>query len=211
MSAPEPKALLQDVFLRLHGRGVVLGVGELLAACQAVDSGWGIQDIDSLRQLGRLLWSHSLEEAVDFEECFEAALAALTPPDSSPVAEPPSPEPPPLLPVEPPIEFPSPPAPATGLTPGPPEPVPLPVRPPVRPPSGEPGPELRAYWPVSRRSMIYTWRYLRRPVKDGPRDVLDVDATVEQTARQGFFLRPFYNRREKNDAHWSCWSIKAAP
>jgi uncharacterized protein with von Willebrand factor type A (vWA) domain len=49
--------------------------------------------------------------------------------------------------------------------------------------------------------MVYTWRYLRRPVKDGPRDVLNIDVTVEQTARQGFFLNPAYERRESNHAH----------
>jgi hypothetical protein len=49
--------------------------------------------------------------------------------------------------------------------------------------------------------MAYTWRYLRRPVKDGPRDVLDIEATVERSARQGFFLHPVYDRRETNYAH----------
>jgi uncharacterized protein with von Willebrand factor type A (vWA) domain len=61
--------------------------------------------------------------------------------------------------------------------------------------------ELRTYWPVSRRSMVYTWRYLRRPVKDGPRDVLNIEATVEHSARQGFFLQSVYERRENNYAH----------
>lgn len=202
MSAPDPKALLQDVFLRLYGlQGprFTLGIGELLAAYQAVDGGWETKGAENLRQLGRLLWCHSSEEVIDFEECFDAALVALTPPDSPPVVEPALPErlPPP---VEPPIEPPPLQAPPR-LPPAPPEPAPLPVRTPARPPPGEPGPELRAYWPVSRRSMIYTWRYLRRPVKDGPRDVLDVETTVEQTARQGFFLRPVYDRRENNYAH----------
>jgi hypothetical protein len=79
--------------------------------------------------------------------------------------------------------------------------TPLPVRTPSHLPPSEPGPELRLYWPLSRRAMVYAWRYLRRPVKEGPRDVLNVTATVEQTARQGFFLHPVYDRRQWNDAH----------
>lgn len=70
-----------------------------------------------------------------------------------------------------------------------------------QPPPSEAGVELRTYWPVSRRYMLYTWRYLRRPVKDGPWDVLNVEATIEHSARQGFFLRPVYERRESNHAH----------
>ncbi len=61
-------------------------------------------------------------------------------------------------------------------------------------------PEVINYWPVSRRSMAYNWRYLQRPVADGPADVLDVQATVEQSVRQGFFLAPVYRRREVNHA-----------
>ncbi len=49
--------------------------------------------------------------------------------------------------------------------------------------------------------MAYGWRYLRRPVADGPATVLDVAATVEQAARAGVFLRPVYRRRERNRAH----------
>ncbi|MEO1069132.1 MAG: VWA containing CoxE family protein, partial [Cyanobacteria bacterium J06638_6] len=59
---------------------------------------------------------------------------------------------------------------------------------------------LQAYYPISRRSMVYNWRYLRRPVTDGPKDVLDIDATVQQVTRQGFYLSPVYVRRSRNDA-----------
>ena len=49
--------------------------------------------------------------------------------------------------------------------------------------------------------MVYAWRYLRRPVPDGPQDVLDIEVTVDRAARQGFFLAPVYRRRESNQAH----------
>lgn len=60
---------------------------------------------------------------------------------------------------------------------------------------------LNSDWPISRRQMIYYWRYLRYPVPDGPADVLDVTATVKKAARQGFFLTPVYRRRHRNHAH----------
>jgi uncharacterized protein with von Willebrand factor type A (vWA) domain len=113
--------------------------------------------------------------------------------EEAPVAPPPTPEQPPSEPPPsaPPTE---PPGSETGLTA-------LPLRTMPQPQLPEAGEELRAYWPVSRRSMIYTWRYLRRPVKDGPRNVLNLAATVEQTARRGLFLEPVYERRETNRAH----------
>jgi len=61
--------------------------------------------------------------------------------------------------------------------------------------------EVFAYAPISRLSMAYAWRYLRRPVIDGPADFLDVPATIKLVAHQGFFLRPVYKRRHSNHAH----------
>jgi uncharacterized protein with von Willebrand factor type A (vWA) domain len=63
------------------------------------------------------------------------------------------------------------------------------------PPSGGADPDLTTEHPVTRRTMAYTWRYLRRPVKDGPCDQVDLRATVERAARQGFFDRPVLGRR----------------
>jgi uncharacterized protein with von Willebrand factor type A (vWA) domain len=201
MKGADAKALLLDLFQRLRRAGAVLGVGELLAAYRAIDEGWGGGDTEALRQLGRLLWCKSVQEAVDFGEIFDAAVAA----GAQAAAKPPRPqevqeqaEPPP------PAEVPSKPSPS----PPPTEPLEreaglaaLPLRAPPQPPIPEAGEDLRAYWPVSRRSMIYTWRYLRRPVKDGPRNVLDLVATVERAARRGLFLEVVYERRETNHAH----------
>ena len=200
MNEHDPKSLLLAVFDRLRAGGFLLGIGELLAAFQAVDGGWGRAGPEALREVARLLWCHSPEETADFEEIYNATLAALTPPDSPPSLEEPKREPPPSPPEPPPVEPPpvstpaEPPPPSTELTP-------LPLRTPSQPLPGERGPELRAYWPLARRDMIYTWRSLWRPVKDGPRDVLDVTVTVEQAARQGFFLRAIHDRRQRNSAH----------
>ncbi|MCZ2207669.1 VWA containing CoxE family protein [Cylindrospermopsis raciborskii] len=61
--------------------------------------------------------------------------------------------------------------------------------------------EFNTHYPISRRFMVYSWRYLRRPIADGVRDVLDINMTVEEATKQGFFLQPVYQRREKNHAH----------
>ncbi|MCY7391186.1 MAG: VWA containing CoxE family protein, partial [Leptolyngbyaceae cyanobacterium CAN_BIN12] len=76
----------------------------------------------------------------------------------------------------------------------------LPVRSPFVPAEVEDLPELYSYHPLSRRSMAYGWRYLRRSMATGVADLLDVQATVEQVAKQGFFLAPVYRRREINQA-----------
>lgn len=202
MTPAEAKALLLDVFNRLRREGANSGIGELLAAYRAVDGGWGGGRSEALREMTRLLWCKSRQEAADFDEVFTDALSASARTARNPVL--PDPEPPHPLP-ETPEETPSEATPPTA----PPAELPLragelaafPVRAPVPAAPMDAGDELRAYWPVSRRSMIYTWRYLRRPVKDGPQDVLDVTATVERSARQGFFLHPVYKRRESNHAH----------
>lgn len=46
------------------------------------------------------------------------------------------------------------------------------------------------YLPLTQREMKQTWRYLRRPKREGAAIELDVEQTIEQIARQGFFLAP---------------------
>ena len=202
MKEGQAKPLLLDLFQRLRRAGAMLGIDELLAAYQAVDAGWGHGDSEGLRQLGRLLWCKSLQEVGDFEEIFDAAMAArahiptetaLAQIEEEPAGPPPTPEQPPSgpPPSAPPSELPGSEAELSAL----------PLRTMPQPQLPEGGEELRTYWPVSRRSMIYTWRYLRRPVKDGPRNVLNLAATVEQSARRGLFLEPVYERHETNRAH----------
>lgn len=61
--------------------------------------------------------------------------------------------------------------------------------------------EIREYTPVSRRMMVYALRYLRRPVANGPLDVLDLPRTIEQFTHYGFLYTPVYRGRETNSAH----------
>ncbi len=54
------------------------------------------------------------------------------------------------------------------------------------------------YFPVTRRQMKQSWRYLRRPVREGPPVELDVEATVNQIGRQGILLSPVLVPRRVN-------------
>ncbi|MEL4898341.1 hypothetical protein [Crocosphaera sp. Alani8] len=44
------------------------------------------------------------------------------------------------------------------------------------------------FLPITRRQMKQSWRYLRHSVREGPPIELDIEATVEQAARQGGLL-----------------------
>ena len=46
------------------------------------------------------------------------------------------------------------------------------------------------YFPVTKRQMKQSWRYLRRLVREGVPTELDVEATVAKTVRQGILLEP---------------------
>lgn len=49
---------------------------------------------------------------------------------------------------------------------------------------------LTEYFPVTKRQMKQSWRYLRRPVREGATTELDVEATVEKMGREGTLLEP---------------------
>jgi uncharacterized protein with von Willebrand factor type A (vWA) domain len=56
------------------------------------------------------------------------------------------------------------------------------------------------YFPVTRRQMKQAWRYLRRPVREGPQTEMDVEATVNQIGHQGILLEPVLVPRRVNRA-----------
>lgn len=199
---PELRDRLLAVFAELQRRGVVLGVGEVLDVFRALEGGFGTQDDDALKRTVRLLWCRNPSEETELEAAWEKdpsgfgkrdsdARTVVTPPKPPEPFEgqkeergvPRTPPPPPPPPV------------------GPPKWAPLPVRTPAPLDLEDGGPDLLADRPISRRAMAYAWRYLRRPLPDGPEDVLDVEATVAQVARQGLMLAPVYRRRLQNHAH----------
>lgn len=202
MNSLDLQDLIARAFVLLRQKGFKLGVGELLAARQAVEGGFG-EDEKALAETLKILWCHSPSEQSQFDPIWESVLLSSTSkqPEKLPTAEPKSetrqewveePNQPSLLP--PPQEV--------VIEPQPePELVSLPVQTPFTPAENQDTSTLQAYYPISRRSMVYRWRYLRRSVADGLVDLLDEDATVQQATQQGFYLAPVYRRRERNHAH----------
>lgn len=199
----QPESLIEQLFKRIR-KEFKLGMREYLIAIDAVRSDdLGVTDWESLKEVLLVVWCHSRAEQRQFTDLWEMATAeqkefprksnALPDvPERTEIT--PAQEVQPLPRQEPiAVEQPSP-EPEHNLSP-------LPIQSPLLPAEVDSSIELESYWPVSRRSMQYIWRYLRRPLADGPRTVLDLQSTVEQVARQGFFLEPVYQRQEVNHAH----------
>lgn len=202
MSDEDRRQLITGLFWSLRRKGLSLGVSELLAALAALDS--GSAQGDKLKLALRLIWCKSRAESRDFDLAWEETAAQAATPAQSPPTEPPrAPESPAAPPSEPPKQALAPgvrQSQTPGMTTGPAWGT-LPVRVPFTPSGADEAVGLWAFSPVTRRQMIYSWRYLRRPVLDGPPDVLDVAETVSRVAQQGFYLAPVYRRRERNHAH----------
>ena len=194
--------LLNRLFLRLRGEQFNLSMSEYLAALEAVKGVWSGESRGELAEILKLLWCSSRAEQAHFQIIWESVLSKLetnftqtTPTQSESEQSPELPEasePSQPIPLQEPKLVPPQPAPEFS---------PLPVKTPFIPAESEEKTEFQNYWPVSRRSMVYSWRYLRRPEADGPEDVLDIPTTVERAAEQGFFLAPIFRKREINHAH----------
>jgi uncharacterized protein len=215
------RKLLTRIFYRLRREGFNLGVSEYLAALDAIENPdmWGnsLDDSkqnnlkkDNLKQLMRLLWCSSLAEQNRLEMIWESIIAAATPKEETETLskteietetkteESFSEEDKQIqLEQENKLENKR----ETVRQQKKQEFAPQPIQAPFTPTELAGDIEFQNYWQLSRRYMVYSWRYLRFPVADGAEDVLDVSATVEQVAKQGFFLKPVYQRRESNHAH----------
>lgn len=191
---------LLELFIRLRKAGLPLGMNEYQLALQALQGGFGIADRAALKRLCRILWVKSADEGHLFDHHFEQLmpLPAEALPEISPD--------PSLLP----------------LSPRPAPPNPLPVTPSEKP-IIEIDDEIQVaqavkqptsiddeiypthytssdeYFPVTRRQMKQSWRYLRRPVREGPPVELDVAATVNEVGRKGM-LQPILVPRRINHA-----------
>jgi uncharacterized protein len=202
MSEFNPRPLLNRLFYRLRRDGFSLGVSEYLVALEAIVGGWGTQDANALKKLLRSLWCHSLAQqdhlevifrSISAEELQKEVKSKGSPSESSEFSSS-SPNPAPLSLGE------QIPAVRESLTPAP-ELSLLPVKSPINLLEQQTEDrDFRAYYPISRRYMVYSWRYLRRMVADGREDVLDVAATITEVCEQGFFLEPKYCRRSRNTA-----------
>lgn len=199
---------LLDIFNSLRQRhGLPLGVDEYLVALRSVQAGFGVSSRQEVEQLCCLVWAKSEEENRLVRRLFEqmwryfpaesgsegnrfSRAEALPEPETpsaeldDPFAETPESEAPPA--DEPPeLET------QPNLTPEPVQAVQA-----VR--SSRRDRELKRprysllteYFPVTRRQMKQSWRYLRRPVREGVPTELDVEATVAQIGREGILLEP---------------------
>lgn len=56
------------------------------------------------------------------------------------------------------------------------------------------------YFSITRCQMKQSWRYLRRPIREGPPVELDIEATINDVGRQGMLLKPHLVARRINCA-----------
>ena len=202
LNPQEKLDLITRAFISLRQRGFKLGVGELLAAQQALEGGFG-ETSEALAETLKILWCHSPSQQSQFEPMWQTlkvsstikSLEKTSTKESKPEIN--------QQQVEKQQEISSP-LPQENITEIKSESKveSLPAQaPPFTPVENEDNGTLHEYYPISRRSMVYNWRYLRRLVPDGILDVLDIKSTIEQATHQGFYLSPVYRRRESNHAH----------
>ncbi len=208
---------LLDLFNRLRDHGLPLGIEEYTSVLRALQAGFGAEDRRALAQLCCTLWTKSDEEVRLFHRLFEQMLAQPIARPREPASSEQPPQPPPETPLEtPPSEKPPPETPLPASTPTAPTPPPtltLEMDEPVQVVqavrrSGRDDWEmgrprfslLTDYFPVTRRQMKQSWRHLRRPVREGPPEELDVRATVEKAGREGMLLELVLVPRRSNRA-----------
>ena len=203
MTSIQFETAIQRTFLRIR-TSLDLGMSEYFAALEAYQGEFCEPDPNELLAVLKILWCHSFAEEYQlteqWQEIVQAMLRERPIPDERDIPNPLN------LPEkkqadevlkdstrEKPPETQSSPVPPSELSP-------LPIQTPDISTEFDDVEDIETYWPVSRRSMAYIWRFLRRPIPDGPCDIFDVRETVEQCARQGFFMESIYRRREVNHA-----------
>lgn len=209
---------LLDLFARLREAGLPLGVGEYQRLLRALQGGFGTTDEAALKRLCQTLWVKSPEDNLLFEYHFDRAIAqtqdrtsrvanfdgdseSLEPisteqssttsteisrssikgtTESSPTSETPVSTPEFVIETDDEMQV---------------------VRAVKAAENRQPDrPFLLTgdYFPVTRRQMKQSWRYLRRPVREGVPTELDVDATIDRIVRQGIAIEPVLVPRRVN-------------
>ncbi len=203
----KPDTYLKTLFYRLREDGFNLSVREYFSALDAISAGLFPENRDKFKTLLRLLWCKSVEQQQHLELIFDIIVLESEEPINTNTEE--------LRETQkyvnnnqtdsPSTTFSSTTSmetPATTITKPTTEDLStLPISNPPAIKEYEDDDEFNTYYPISRRFMVYSWRYLRRPIADGAKDVLDINTTVEESSKQGFFLQPVYGRRERNHAH----------
>jgi uncharacterized protein with von Willebrand factor type A (vWA) domain len=206
-----PELPLLDLFNRLREHGLPLGVSEYQDVLRALRAGAGVECYEALARLCCTVWTTSTEEVVLFHRIYDQMLEIL--PASAPAAPEQREEQPPELndshtPVVSEASVPglshsskAPSGPLMELD----DPIQIvqAVRRSVSHDEDMPSPHfslLTEYFPVTRRQMKQSWRRLRRLVRQGPPEVLDIRATVEKVSHEGVLLEPVLVPRRVNQA-----------
>lgn len=191
---------LLELFTRLRQADLPLGVDDYRLLLRALQAGFGITDIDALSRLCKSLWVKSIEEAHLFDFHFKQVITQT-------IIEENTSQPSKSL-VQRYKAIPS----SAGSTMTTPKLAlhiddEVQVAKAVLQSTYEKGdiPYSRfvrtdEYFPVTRRQMKQSWRYLRRPRREGPSVELDIDATIEEVGREGFLLEPVLVPRLTNQA-----------
>src|SRR5260370_26251940 len=189
LSIAEQELPLFELFSGLRNWGLPLGIDEYKLLLYALQDGFGLPDRASLARLCKTLWIKSLEEEHLFDYHFEQVMHTPTlSPRSSPTL--------PYVKQESAAD--------SELT----------TR--AEDEIGVAHAILQAsnteefffnryitsdeYFPLTRRQMKQSWRYLRCPVREGPPVELNVEATINEVGRTGMLLKPILEPRRTNHA-----------
>jgi len=205
------------IFNQLRQRGFPLGVDDYMTVLRSLQAGFGLADRGELVQLCCMLWAKSVDDCRLIQGLFRQFWPQYLPDRTSMPDRPgdslaretePVPEKTPASPESQPSETEwgeiSPPKLKISFSPTL-EEEPVQVVQAVRRRGGYSGDFRRPrysllteYFPVTKREMKQTWRYLRRPVREGALLELDVEATVEKMGRAGILLEPVLVPRRVN-------------
>ena len=217
---------LFELFTQLRQAGLPLGVEEYQSLLRALQGGFGIPDLAALARLCKTLWVKSAGDERIFDYQLEqvrllarasepssslapsSKITAPASPSSTTKTGPTSTPPPADHPEVPSIST----APLeTPFTPTSPSEVPVQIedevqiaRAVLQAASGDDDSfygyfiQTDEYFPITLRQMKQSWRYLRRPVREGPPVELDVESTVKEIGRQGVLLKPVLLPRRTN-------------
>jgi uncharacterized protein len=205
---------LIELFHRLRHAGLPLGVDEYQSLVRALQAGFGISDRTALARLCKTLWIKSRDEEQLFDYHFEQVMPH--PMTGTSLA---SRSPEPQEPVET-VGTPS----HSLLSPPTSESLSgsassstaeftlrmedeIQVAKAVMYAGGESDGSVESYliqtdeyFPITRREMKQSWRYLRRLGREGPPVELNVEATVDEIGRRGMLLEPVLVPRRVNHA-----------
>ncbi|MEM7134257.1 MAG: hypothetical protein AAF702_48755 [Chloroflexota bacterium] len=203
------EGILYPLFDHLRRSDVPLGVGDYLLALELLREGYGVENLEQIKQTCRLVWTKSHADQAIFDQAFEQlirpAILAYRPRRTTK----------PSGATEPQVDHDT--RPASHLTEGtqsnlavnrssqePLQMGTLPLNPRRGSSIAESGPEpygIYQFTPrpsIGLREMAGIWRHLREMRREGRLVELDVDATIQEISRNGFVLAPKLRARRRN-------------